>query len=145
MVLNTSHLVRALQTLERALTMLKSAEESSVEFEVYRNAVVKGFELVLEMAGKLLRRSLKEYMGSPRTVDALSYKEVFRHALKYGLLQEGESVERWFAYRDNRNETAHNYGIGFVDETLALLPNFLTDAYALLKTIQEKFGHAESH
>jgi len=29
-----------------------------------------------------------------------------------------EEVERWFAYRDNRNDTAHDYGEGFANETL---------------------------
>jgi len=143
MNLRTEHLARCLQTLEKSLEQLKRAPEHSVDYEVYRNAVVKGFELTLETAGKLLRKAIKAYSGNPRSVDELSYKDVFRHAAKHGLLDPG-AVERWFAYRDNRNNTAHDYGKGFADETLALLPNFLTDARRLEITLREKLSHAET-
>ena len=105
--------------------------------------MVKGFELTLETAGKLLRRGLKAYTGRPREVDALTYKDVLRHAAKRGLMTT-EMVERWFGYRDNRNNTAHDYGIGFAEETLTLLPMFLSDAKALAETLQEKLGSKDA-
>jgi hypothetical protein len=42
-----------------------------------------------------------------------------------------EEVQRWFAYRDNRNDTTHDYGEAFVQETLALMPGFIRDVHAL--------------
>jgi nucleotidyltransferase substrate binding protein (TIGR01987 family) len=143
MNLRTEHLARCLQTLEKSLEQLKRAPEESIDYEIYRNAVVKGFELTLETAGKLLRRAIKTYIGNPRTVDELTYKEVLRHAGKHGLL-EPAAVERWFEYRDNRNSTAHDYGQGFAEETLALMPDFLSDTRRLEATLSEKFGHADS-
>jgi nucleotidyltransferase substrate binding protein (TIGR01987 family) len=143
MNLRTEHLVRCLQTLEKSLEQLKRAPEDSIDYEIYPNAVVKGFELTLETAGKLLRKAIKTYTGNPRTVDELSYKEVLRHAARHGLL-DAAAVERWFAYRDNRNSTAHDYGKGFAEETLALMPDFLRDARRLEATLREKFGHAET-
>lgn len=59
MNLRTEHLARCLQTLEKSLEQLKRAPADSVDYEVYRNAVVKGFELTLESAGKLLRKAIK--------------------------------------------------------------------------------------
>ena len=47
---------------------------------------------------------------------------------------------RWFAYRDNRNNTAHDYGIVFTETTLKLLPQFLIDARALQQVLQDKLG-----
>src|SRR5271170_6190237 len=138
MNMRTEHLARCLQTLEKSLEQLKRAPEESIDYEIYRNAVVKGFELSLETAGKLLRKAIKTYSGNPRAVDELTYKDVLRHAAKHGLLNPG-TVERWFAYRDNRNNTAHDYGKGFADETLALLPDFLNDARRLETTLHEKF------
>jgi hypothetical protein len=38
-----------------------------------------------------------------------------------------DEVHRWFQYRDNRNNTAHDYGIGFAEQTMKLLPNFIKD------------------
>lgn len=109
MNLNTDHLLRCIQTLESSLALLNKAESGSIDYEVFRNAVVKGLELVLETSGKLLRKALKAYGGSPKAIDDLFYKDVLRHAGKHGLLSAAE-IERWFAYRDNRNNTAHDYG-----------------------------------
>lgn len=143
MSLSTTHYARCIQTLESSLGFLQKAEVDSIDFEIFRNAVVKSFELTLETAGKLLRKALKTYIGNPRAIDQLNYKDVLRHAAKYGLLSTGE-VTRWFAYRDNRNNTAHDYGKGFAEETLTLIPAFLTDARALETTLREKLDDAGS-
>jgi nucleotidyltransferase substrate binding protein (TIGR01987 family) len=143
MNLRTEHLVRCLLTLEKSLEQLKRAPADSIDYEIYRNAVVKGFELTLETAGKLLRKAVKTYTGNPHAVDELTFKDVFRHAAKHGLM-DAAAVGRWFAYRDNRNNTAHDYGQGFAEETLVLLPDFLSDARRLETTLRERFGHAET-
>lgn len=139
MNLNTDHLARCIRTLESSLALLDKAEPESIDYEVYRNAVVKGFELVLETSGKLLRKALKAYGGSPKAVDELFYKDVLRHAGKHGLLTP-EAIQRWFAYRDNRNSTAHDYGEGFAKKTLALMPDFMADARNLETTLRKRFG-----
>ena len=143
MNLRTEHLGRCIQTLEKSVVQLNQTEPNTIDYEILRNAAVKGFELTLETAGKLLRKALKSYTGSPRAVDELTYKDVLRHAAKHALM-DTSAVERWFAYRDNRNNTAHDYGIGFAEETLVLLPAFITDARALETTLREKLGHADT-
>ena len=59
MNLNTDHPLRCIHTLESSLALLKTAKPDSIDYEVFRNAEVKGFELVLETSGKLLRKALK--------------------------------------------------------------------------------------
>jgi nucleotidyltransferase substrate binding protein (TIGR01987 family) len=140
--LMTDNLARCIKTLESSLTMLEKADPESTEYEIYRNAVVKGYELSLETSGKLLRKALKQFMGAPGAIDGMPFKEIFRQSLKHGLFQDMETVERWFDYRDNRNDTAHDYGIGFARDTLGLLPHFLEDVRALEKTLGEKLGNA---
>jgi len=130
MKLDTEHLGRCIQTLESSLERLGDSEPESIDYEIYRNATVKGFELVLEATGKLLRKALQPYFAGSRAVDELYIKALFRHAAKHGLLNVAE-VERWFAYRDNRNTTAHDYGERFAEETLRLLPDFIADARRL--------------
>jgi nucleotidyltransferase substrate binding protein (TIGR01987 family) len=142
-VLNTDHLRRCIQTLESSLVLLRAAELGSIEYEVFRNAVVKGFELTLETSGKLLRKALKSYGGNPKAVDELFYKDVFRHAAKHGLLTV-EAVERWFVYRDNRNDTAHDYGVAFAQQTLVLMDDFVADAQILEIALREKLGSANA-
>jgi nucleotidyltransferase substrate binding protein (TIGR01987 family) len=143
MNLNTDHLLRCIQTLESSLAKLNKAEGESIEFEVYRNSVVKGFELLLETTGKLVRKALKAYGGSPKAVDELFYKDVLRHAAKRGLLT-AEEVERWFAYRDNRNNSAHDYGEGFAKETLQLMPAFLVDARKIEQALSDHFRRSDA-
>jgi nucleotidyltransferase substrate binding protein (TIGR01987 family) len=143
MSLSTKHLARCIQTLESSLMHLSQVPEDSLDYEIFRNAVVKGFELTLETAGKLLRKAIKDYTGNPRAVDELTYKDVLRHAAKHGLL-DAAVVERWFAYRDNRNNTAHDYGEGFAEETLGLMPDFMADVRTIEATLREKLGHADT-
>ncbi len=139
MKLNFDHLQRCSLTLERSLQSMAKAEPGSVDYEVFRNAVIKSFELTLETAGKLLRKVLKAYVGSPKTVDALVFKDVLRHAALHGLLSASE-LERWLVCRDSRNDTAHNYGEQFADTTLALITDFQRDALALYETLRKKHG-----
>jgi nucleotidyltransferase substrate binding protein (TIGR01987 family) len=143
MSLNTTHLARCIQTLESSLSLLKKAPPDTIDYEIFRNAVVKGFELTLETAGKILRRALKAYVASTRTVDELVYKDVLRHASKHGLMAATE-VDRWFTYRDNRNSTAHDYGVGFAEETLVLLPGFIEDARRLEESLRHKLSNADT-
>ena len=126
-VLNTEYLERCINTLERAFQTLDTLNEDDELYDIYRAACVKEFEIILEQSGKLLKKCLKPYFATPKKVDRLYFKDVFRYAAKHGLLETDE-VERWMRYRDNRNDTAHDYGVGFADDTLTLLPQFILDA-----------------
>lgn len=138
-MINFSHLERCTLTLERSLVNLRSCEEGSIDHEVARNAVIKSFELTLETAGKLLRKVLKEYTGAPRICDELTFKEVLRQAARHGLLTP-EELDRWFSYRDSRNDTAHDYGVHFAEHTLRLISDFQRDAQTLHQTLVAKHG-----
>lgn len=137
MSIDTTFLRRCVRTLELALDELgRRTEADDVIYDIYRAARVKEFELVLEQSGKLLRKRLAAFFASNRQVDRLAFKDLFRHAAKHGLISP-EVVERWFLYRDNRNDTAHDYGEGFAEATLKLLPGFIADAKALAEMIDE--------
>lgn len=139
MALNVEHLLRTAATLEQALIAIeKTPADNEIIFDLYRNAAIKSFELSLETAGKLLRKAIKAFGGSPRSVDALVFNDVLRHAGKHSLL-DAAAVERWLAYRANRNSTAHDYGEGFANDTLKLLPGYLQDVRDLAVKIQEVF------
>ena len=134
MSLDTIFLRRCLDALERALEGLRRRGSDDVLYEVFRAACVKEFELVLEQSGKLLKKRLRPWFASNRQADRLAFRDVFRHAAKHGLI-DAEACERWFRYRDNRNDTAHDYGEAFAEATLKLLPAFLIDARALADVI----------
>lgn len=136
-LLNTDHLETCIKTLESSLMRLQSAQPDSIDYEIFRNATIKGFELTLETSEKLLRKALKTYSGDPKAIDQLTYKDIFRHAVKHDLLTP-EDAKHWFAYRDNRNDTAHDYGIEFANSTVRLLPDFINDAKKLLDTLHHQ-------
>ena len=142
MALNVEHLLRAADTLEQALLALQGcADSSSVLYDLYRNAAIKSFELSLETAGKLMRKALKAYSGNPRSVDALVFNELLRQAGRHGLI-DPPAVERWLAYRANRNNTAHDYGVEFANQTLTLLPAYVRDVRSLAIQLQQVFDAA---
>ena len=133
---NTDFLRRCLDTLEHAVGELKRNGPDDIAYDIYRAACVKEFEIVLEQSGKLLRKRLGTYFASNRQADRLVFKDLFRHAVKHDLI-DPDTCERWLKYRDNRSDTAHDYGEGFAETTLKLLPDFIADAKALTDVIEE--------
>jgi nucleotidyltransferase substrate binding protein (TIGR01987 family) len=136
MTIDTTFYERCIATLAKALGLLQQANPESLDYEMYRSACIKEFEIILEQSGKLLRKTLKPYFHSSKAVDQLVFKDVFRHAVLRSILTTEEG-ERWLQYRDNRNNTAHDYGVNFAEETLVLLPQFVEDAMVLVKAIQQ--------
>ena len=139
MKIDTSFYLRCIQTLEMAHGKVQQHDVDSVEFELFRSACVKEFEIILEQSGKLLRKCLAPYFHSSHAVKKLVFKDLFRYAAQHGLI-EIEQTERWLTYRDHRNSTAHDYGREFADKTLKLLEQFIVDAKAL-ETVMRECDH----
>lgn len=136
-MISTEYLKRCLATLKKAYELIQSAEEGSIEYEMYRNSLVKGFEITLEQSGKLLKKRLVPYFSSKKSIDSLTFKDIFRYANKHSLLST-EEVERWFKYRDNRNSTAHDYGRAFAEQTITLIDDFIKDVEKLAEVIENE-------
>ena len=136
MAINTDFLLRCINTLESAFEHLQQREPSDELYDIFRAASVKEFEIVLEQPGRLLTKRLRPYFASNRQADKLTLKNAFRHAVKHDLITV-DACERWFAYRDNRNDTAHDNGEQFAETTLKLLPSFIDDARDLARIIAE--------
>ncbi len=135
MTVSAENVGRCIRTLEAAYSALQDVDRDDVAHDVFRAACVKEFEVVLEQSGKLTRRWLRPFFAGTRQVDRLRFKDVFRHAAKHGLVSP-ECSERWLAYRDARNSTAHEYGEILADETLSLLPQFIADARRLTAALE---------
>ena len=133
--INTEYLQKYIATLKKSYEMLLQTQDGTIDYELYRNSLVKGFEMTLEQSGKLLKKLLNPYFASKRAVDMLSFKDLFRQAHKHSLISE-EETKRWMKYRDNRNSTAQDYGQAFAEETLTLVKDFLIDVENLRKVIE---------
>ena len=132
--IETAYLERCINTLEKSYSLLQKANPAEIDYDMYRSASVKEFEIILEQCGKLLRKCLKPYYHSSQAVDKLYSKEVFKQCVLRSIINP-ELCERFLEYRDNRNSTAHDYGVNFAKETLVLLPNFITDANLIVEAI----------
>ena len=64
--------------------------------------------------------------------------------LRLSLIMSIDAVERWFAYRDNRNNTAHDYGENFAKETLCLIPSFIDDVSQLEAILRQRFNEGNN-
>lgn len=144
MNLNTDHLKRCIQTLNSSLVFFEQAAPESIDQEIYRNAIVKGYELTQETSFKLIKKALRDYGHGAKKLDTTPIKDVLRLAATHGLMTL-EEVERWFAYRDNCNNTAHDCGEGFAKETLKLIPNFIADVTRLETVLRERYNEGKSN
>jgi hypothetical protein len=124
------YLERCISALEKAHVILLKTDVETIDYDIYRSSCIKEFEIILEQAGKLLRKAIKPYFHSHKEVDKMVFKNVFRNAVLRDLLTD-EQCERWLNYRDNRNITAHDYGVDFANETLVFLSQFILDAWSL--------------
>lgn len=130
-MINTEYFSKCIITLQKAIDLLGKSDPNSIEFELYRSACIKEFEIILEQAGKLLRKYIKPFLAIEADADKLYYKDVFRTAAKFRIISI-TLAENWLSYRDIRNKTAHDYGVNFAEETLTILPSFINDCQELL-------------
>jgi nucleotidyltransferase substrate binding protein (TIGR01987 family) len=138
MNLNTGHLKRCIDTLRSSLTFYEQAAADSIDREIFRNAIVKGYDLAQETSFKLLKKALRDFGHGAKKLDTTPIKDLLRLSATHGLMTL-EQVERWFAYRDNRNNTAHDYGENFAKETLRLIPGFIEDVSQLEIGLRERY------
>ncbi len=137
MPIDTSFLSRCIATLLEAKRSLSDLNENDIKYDIFRAACVKEFEIILEQSGKLLKQALVPFVHSIKAAKVLTFKDTFRKAAQFGIISI-EEAERWLTYRDNRNETAHDYGAGFAEKTLVLLDTFIEDATQLAQYLSEQ-------
>lgn len=140
MIIETAYYDRCVDTLEKAYGLLLKTDRELIDYDMYRSACIKEFEIILEQSGKLLRKALKPYFHSSKAVDKLYFNDLFRQAVLRSIISS-ELCERFLEYRENRNNTAHEYGANLVEEMLVLVPRFISDARQFAKAINQQ-NHA---
>lgn len=137
MTLDTTFVRDCLDKLERSIAIIERRAPDDPVCDVLRAPCIAEFERALDQCGKLLRKRLRPWFASNRQADQLTFRDIFRHAAKHGLI-DASACERWLRYRDNRNDPAHDSGDGFARATLTLLPAFVADARALTDMIDDR-------
>lgn len=140
MKIETAYYDRCIDTLEKAYGLLLKADRELIDYDMYRSACIKEFEIILEQSGKLLRKALKPYFHSSNAVDKLYFNDVFRQAVLRSIISS-ELCEHFLEYRENRNNTAHDYGVNLAEEMLVSIPRFMLDARQFSEAINQQ-NHA---
>lgn len=136
-MIDTKYIEKCVDTLELAYSEIIRVDKGTLHYELFRSAIIKEFEIIIEQSGKLLKRELYHFLPSKDAVDRLYFKDIFRHAAKCNILSVEES-ERWLEYRDNRNALSHEYGKELAEETLNVILKFIKDSRVLINKVGKK-------
>ena len=124
--INLNPFRQALESLRHALAQPKN--------EFLRDSVIQKFNFTYLLAWKALKRYLEQEEG-PESIDSLQRRDLYRMAAEKGLL---EDPVIWFGYHRARNETAHTHKEAKAEEVYAMASDFVNDAAALLRSLEER-------
>ncbi len=99
-----------------------------------RDSIVKRFEYTYEMAWKAIRHDLRRAM-SPREIDGLTRRDLYRRAARAGLLDDSSA---WFSYHEARNAAAHTDDDEFAIRAVAEIERFAPEARDLLRRLRDR-------
>ncbi len=133
--------MKKLDNFRNCLDVLRGADfKFANENEIYRTGVIAQFNLTFELAWKALQAVLRIHgsqgaeTGSPREILQLGYKLGF---------VDDSAV--WLAMLKNRNNSAHIYDEGQIDELLLLIRDSFIPAFSVLEeTLNQKLAETEA-
>ena len=118
--------------LERLTVVIDLSRQRELnEFE--RDSLIKRFEFSYEMGWKLMMSFEKEN----GVTGMLGSKDVIRHAVALGLVENGEV---WMDMIDARNQTSHVYD---EDTAADVADSIIYTFHPLLQELHEKMKHIE--
>ena len=133
--IDVAEILGCVEAINDAVELINATPNNPKLLRIYRGSALKEFEIVLEQTGRLLRQALS--YQTEKSTKSLSYKDVFRQAVT-SMLISPEEAERWFEYRDLRNESAHEYGQDMANQLIEVMDKFVVDARKLLTAIGER-------
>lgn len=135
MQLDFTSLEKAISQLKKSIDFCNSdlAKNDAEIFFQFRSASIQAFEYSFELSVKFIRRKLEIMETAEDVIDNLGYRDLIRKAAERGLLEE---VERWFVYREKRNETSHTYDYRKAENIYKILPEFLISAEKILNNLK---------
>ena len=84
--LNIDYFSRCIKILDSAYQSIKQSGIKKIDYDIYRSACIKEFEIILEQCGHLLKKRLGEFVAVKKQLDKLNFKDIFRYSAKHGLI-----------------------------------------------------------
>ncbi len=97
-----------------------------------RAGAIKHFEIVYEVAWKLMQRSL---VGDAVPEAPATRRDLFRLAARNRLIHD---FDLWWSYHEARNAPSHTYAAARADAILETLASFARDARLLLDALEAR-------
>lgn len=121
---------RAFSRLDELVTAISnnslfSNEESGLNAEIAREALIKRFEFTQELSWNLL----KDYLTYQGETDLAGSRDVYRRSLKLGLIDDPE----WMNMITDRNLSAHDYNDQKASEICGRIVTFYHPLFFKLK------------
>ncbi len=128
----------SINPLEKSFaTLVKALERSFKEpddLEV-RDACIQRFEYTYELCIKLIKRYIEQETPTFDNIDQMNYRDLLRVGVEVGLI---EHLEKWFLYREARNQTSHAYDENKAQRVYDLLPDFVQQAEYLINQFHQR-------
>ena len=135
MSLQFDSLVKSINILDRSVKTANRIDDSDEDLqETVRAGVIHSFEVAYELSWKMIKRWLKENIGSAY-VDGIYQRELFRRAAENLLIAD---AERWMDYHKARNATSHTYNEDAAENVFAEAAEFVHDANYLLRMLESR-------
>lgn len=126
---------KAFKSLNKAVDLMRQQDPEDKDLvDALRDSVVQRFEYTYELAFKFIKRQLKTMSANPQEIDSMDFRDVLRSAGEAGLVA---NVQAFYRYRLARNITSHTYDEDKAEEVLEVVPDFISDARALLEKLRD--------
>lgn len=97
---------------------------------------IKHFEFTYEQSCLSVKRWLEANVN-PNAGDGVTRRELFRLGAEQRLI-DVDDIDRWMAYHEARNRTAHTYRETTANEVYAVILAFLANASLLLSALEAR-------
>ena len=139
MKLDLTPLANAIASFEEGIAAVSNENWFNSQTKAVQNTLIAGviqnFEFVYELGIKMIRRRIELGAATPAEADFADFRDLLRTAAERALVAD---VEAWFEYRKLRNLTSHTYDHEKARQVYRGTLAFLSDAKALLKTLEAR-------
>ncbi len=141
MKLDLTPLANAIASFEEGIAVVSNENWFNSQTGAVQNTLIAGviqnFEFVYELGIKMIRRRIELDAATPAETDFADFRDLLRTAAERGLVAD---VDAWFEYRKLRNITSNTYDHERARQVYRGTLAFLSDAKALLKTLEARNG-----
>lgn len=111
------------------------AQDRKDDFDSFRTAAVKLFEMSYELSIKIMKHYFELVAAVPDELDTLNYRNFLRAMAETGLTID---PDEWGAFRQERNKAVHTYFEPVAEGIYSRMPKYIQAFELLLESLRVK-------